>query len=143
MAYPVSESVERLQAAATAAAEKAYAPYSNFRVGAALLFDDGGVTTGCNVENISYGLTICAERTALCRAVAEHGANRRIVAIAVANLNQAGSPPCGACRQMLSEFVTPDAIVYFPDSQGVTSVPFNELLPHTFRNWKKDEDARG
>lgn len=143
MAYPVSESVERLQSAATAAAEKAYAPYSNFRVGAALLFDDGGVTTGCNVENISYGLTICAERTALCRAVAEHGANRRIVAIAVANLNQAASPPCGACRQMLSEFVTPDAMVSFSDSQGLTLVPFNELLPHTFRNWKKDEDARG
>jgi cytidine deaminase len=143
MVNSAPDSIARLQSAAATAAEKAYAPYSNFRVGAALLFDDGIVTSGCNVENISYGLTICAERTALCRAVAEHGANRRIVAIAVANLNQAASPPCGACRQMLSEFVAPNAMVSFSDSQGVTLLPFSELLPHTFRNWKKDEDARG
>jgi cytidine deaminase len=143
MVNSAPDSIARLQSAAATAAEKAYAPYSNFRVGAALLFDDGTVTSGCNVENISYGLTICAERTALCRAVAEHGANRRIVAIAVANLNQAASPPCGACRQMLSEFVAPNAMVSFSDSQGVTLLPFSELLPHTFRNWKKDEDARG
>jgi len=143
MVNSAPDSIARLQSAAATAAEKAYAPYSNFRVGAALLFDDGTVTSGCNVENISYGLTICAERTALCRAVAEHGANRRIVAIAVANLNQAASPPCGACRQMLSEFVAPNAMVSFSDSQGFTLLPFSELLPHTFRNWKKDEDARG
>ena len=141
MANPTSENIERLLAAAAAAAEKAYAPYSHFRVGAALLFDDGTVTCGCNVENISYGLTICAERTALCRAIAEHGANRQIVAIAVTNLNGAASPPCGACRQMLSEFVTSDAIVYFPNDDGITSAPFNELLPHIFHKWTREDDA--
>jgi cytidine deaminase len=135
------KSVEMLLAAAADAAQKAYAPYSNFRVGAALLFDDGGVTSGCNVENISYGLTICAERTALCCAIAEHGANRRIIAIAVTNLNQAASPPCGACRQMLSEFVTPDAMISFSNDGGVTSIPFKELLPYAFRTWKQENNA--
>jgi cytidine deaminase len=143
MANPVPESIGKLLAAAEAAAEKSYAPYSNFRVGAALLFDDGTVTDGCNVENISYGLTICAERTALCRAIAERGAHRQIVAIAIANLNHAASPPCGACRQMLSEFIAPDTMVYFPDERGIASVPFKELLPYTFHNWKKEDDARG
>ncbi|HEY2171167.1 MAG TPA: cytidine deaminase [Candidatus Angelobacter sp.] len=142
MANPTSEIIESLMATAAAAAEKAYAPYSHFRVGAALLFDDGTVTGGCNVENISYGLTICAERTALCRAIAEHGAHRQIVAIAVTNLNDAASPPCGACRQMLSEFAAPDAIVYFPHDRGATSVPFKDLLPYTFHSWKKEDDAR-
>ena len=136
-----SEIVAQLHAAAALAAEKAYAPYSNFRVGAALLFDDGDIVSGCNVENISYGLTICAERTALCRAIAEHGAHRTIVAISVTNMNKAASPPCGACRQMLSEFVTSDAIVYFPNDDGITSAPFNELLPHIFHKWTREDDA--
>jgi len=143
MANLAPETVARLHAAADSAAKKAYAPYSNFRVGAALLFDDGAIVSGCNVENISYGLTICAERTALCRAIAEDGAQRQIVAIAVTNLNRAASPPCGACRQMLSEFVTPDAMVYFADDKGITSAPFSELLPHAFHNWTKEPDARG
>lgn len=142
MANPIPENIGQLQARAAAAAEKAYAPYSNFRVGAALLFDDGTIVSGCNIENISYGLSICAERAALCRAVAENGAHRTIVAIAVTNLNHAASPPCGACRQMLSEFAAPDAVVYFPDGQGIVSVLFAELLPHTFRNWKNG-NARG
>jgi cytidine deaminase len=143
MANLASETLLQLRAAADSAAEKAYAPYSKFRVGAALFFDDGTIVTGCNVENISYGLTICAERAALCRAIAEGGAERQIVAITITNLNRSASPPCGACRQMLSEFVAPDAIVYFPDDQGVTSALFKELLPHTFHNWTKEDDARG
>src|SRR5579862_3624102 len=97
--------IEQLQLAARKAAEKAYAPYSRFRVGAALLFDDGLVATGCNIENMSYGLTICAERSAVSSAISERGANHKIVAIAVTNLNEAASPPCGGCRQVLSEFV--------------------------------------
>lgn len=137
MANLSPEIVERLHRAAASAAEKAYAPYSQFHVGAALLFDDGDIVTGCNVENLSYGLTICAERTAIVRAVAESGAQRKIVAVMVTNLNDAASPPCGACRQMLGEFVTEDAIAFFPDGQGITSRPFAELLPECFADWRK------
>lgn len=123
---------ERLLFAARTAAAHAYAPYSHFRVGAALLFDDGYVVTGCNVENVSYGLTSCAERNALFRAISERGAGHRIVAIAVTNLNEAASPPCGACRQVMSEFVTADAVVLFPGDAGVEIRPFAELLPFGF-----------
>jgi cytidine deaminase len=119
--------------AARAAAGNAYAPYSKFRVGAALLFDDGFVATGCNVENASYGLTSCAERNAVFSAVGERGSHHKIVAIAVANLNQAASSPCGACRQVLSEFVSPDAVICFPTDYGTETKPFRELLPFSFR----------
>lgn len=135
--------MEKLVKEAISAAGRAYAPYSKFRVGAALLFDDGAITTGCNVENISYSLTICAERTALTRAIAEQGSSRRIVAIAVANLNNAPSPPCGACLQMLSEFVSSDAVISFPTESGMAEKQFRELLPFAFASWKKDDDARG
>ena len=122
----------QLMEAARLAAAHAYAPYSEFRVGAALLFDDGLVVTGCNVENMSFSLTSCAERNALFRAISEHGAGRKIRAVAVANLNRQPSPPCGACRQVLSEFVTPDAVVSFPGPDGVETRPFQELLPFQF-----------
>jgi cytidine deaminase len=124
--------MERLRAAAREAAAHAYAPYSNFRVGAALLFDDGHIVTGCNIENVSYGLTSCAERNALFRAISERGPGHRIAAIAVTNLNDAPSPPCGACRQVMSEFVTGDAVVLFPGDAGPEIRPFAELLPFTF-----------
>jgi cytidine deaminase len=123
---------ERLQEAARMAAANAYAPYSRFRVGAALLFDDGFIATGCNVENVSYGLTSCAERGALFSAVSQRGANHKIVAIAVTNLNSAASPPCGACRQVLSEFVSQDAVVLFPGDNGPELRPFVELFPFAF-----------
>ena len=140
MTNPASQT-ERLQTAAAGAAKNAYAPYSGFRVGAALLFDDGAVSTGCNVENISYSLCICAERTALVRAIAEGGADRRITAIAVTNLNHTAGHPCGACLQMLSEFVTPDARISFPSDSGLIEKSFAELLPFAFANWK-ERDAR-
>lgn len=129
-----SETLLDLFAQAQAAAEHAYAPYSNFRVGAALLLNDGAVVTGCNVENAAYGSTICAERAALVRAVSERGPAIRIVAIAVANRNSAASAPCGACRQMLSEFVTDDAVVIFPREGGEPGAPvaFRELFPFGF-----------
>src|SRR5580698_3939179 len=117
-----SEQAEALQLAATRAAGNAYAPYSGFRVGAALLLNDGTTVTGCNVENVSYGLTICAERSALVRAISERGASVRVKAIAVANLNHAPSPPCGACRQVLSEFVTQDATIFFPAKAATESL---------------------
>lgn len=124
--------LDRLRAAAAEAARHAYAPYSKFFVGAALLFDDGDIVTGCNVENVSYGLSSCAERNALFRAISEHGPGRRIRAIAVANRNAAASTPCGACRQVLAEFVTPDAVITFPSDSGPQAVPFVEIFPCAF-----------
>ena len=126
------DTAEQLQSAARKAAENAYAPYSGFRVGAALLFDDGFIATGCNVENVSYGLTICAERNALFSAVAQRGSAHKIVAIVVTNLNGAPSPPCGACRQVLSEFVSPNAVISFPSDNGPESRPFAEIFPFFF-----------
>jgi cytidine deaminase len=125
-------SATQLLNAAHEAAAHAYAPYSKFRVGAALLFDDGTVVTGCNVENVSYGLTSCAERNALFRAVSEHGPNRKIVAVAVTNLNSKPSPPCGACRQVLAEFAAPDARIHFSGNNGVETQPLKEMLPFQF-----------
>jgi cytidine deaminase len=101
-------------------------------VGSALRLTSGAAVTGTNVENVSYGLTICAERSALVRAVAEFGPDIRIAAIAVANLNDAASPPCGACRQMLAEFALPDAPVVFPAADGVRVIPFADILPLAF-----------
>ena len=114
------------------AAEHSYSPYSQFRVGAALKLSNGEIVTGTNVENVSFGLTICAERSALVRAVTEFGPEIRIEAVAVANLNGAASPPCGACRQMLSEFALPDAPVMFPAADGVRTMAFSEVLPLAF-----------
>ena len=117
---------------ATLAAEKSYSPYSGFRVGAALLLDTGKIVVGTNVENVSYGLTICAERAALVRAVSEFGPGIRIAAVAVANLNGAASPPCGACRQVLAEFAGPETAIVFPAASGKTTMRFDEVLPFGF-----------
>jgi cytidine deaminase len=114
------------------AAQHSYSPYSEFKVGAALRLTNGEVVTGTNVENISFGLTICAERSALVRAVSQFGPQIRIQAVAVANLNQKPSPPCGACRQMLAEFIVPDAPVVFPIADGMRTMAFSELLPMAF-----------
>jgi homotetrameric cytidine deaminase len=132
MTNPPQSSLEDLLEMARAAALNAYAPYSKFRVGSALLLTSGAVVTGANVENVSYGLTICAERSALVSAVSQFGPKIRIAAVAVVNLNDAASPPCGACRQMLSEFVLPDAPVVFPAADGQRTMPFSEILPLAF-----------
>lgn len=124
--------LEGLLAAAHEAARNAYAPYSGFRVGAALRLTSGEVVTGTNVENVSFSLTLCAERSALVQAVSRFGPAIRIEAVAVANLNHAPSPPCGACRQMLSEFILPDAPVAFPSMDGTRTMPFSALLPAGF-----------
>ena len=123
-----------LRERAAEAAEHAYAPYSQFRVGAALLLEDGAVVTGCNVENCSYRLTSCAEQGAIARAVAEFGPKIRVRAVAVANLNEAASMPCGACRQTLSEFGGDAMVVLYPGEGGaVEETTLGELLPHAFR----------
>ncbi len=123
----------RLRELAAKAAEQAYAPYSRFRVGAALLLEDGAVVTGCNVENCSYRLTSCAEQGAIARAVAEWGPGIRVRAVAVANLNGAASMPCGACRQTLSEFGEDGMVVLYPGEDGPEETTLGELLPHAFR----------
>ena len=117
---------------ARTAALHSYSPYSGFRVGAALRLTNGETVTGTNVENCSYGLTLCAERSALVAAVSRFGPGIRIEAVAVTNLNGAPSPPCGACRQVLAEFILPDAPVIFPAEGGVRFMHFNELLPMGF-----------
>jgi cytidine deaminase len=123
-----------LRQRAIAVAHHAYAPYSNFRVGAALLLTDGHIVSGCNVENASYRLTVCAEQNAIAAAVALHGPKIRIRAIAVANLNDTAGQPCGACRQTIHEFSTPDTVVYFPGEKGATAqATVVDLLPAAFR----------
>jgi homotetrameric cytidine deaminase len=124
--------LEELLEVARQAALHSYSPYSGFRVGAALRLTNGAVVTGTNVENVSYGLTLCAERSALVQAVSRFGPAIRVEAVAVANLNDAPSPPCGACRQVLAEFTLSDAPVIFPTGGGVRVMPFCELLPLAF-----------
>jgi cytidine deaminase len=122
-----------LQQRAIAAAHHAYAPYSNFRVGAAVLLKDGNIVTGCNVENASYRLTCCAEQTAIASAVSLHGPNLQIRAIAIANLNNAASQPCGACRQTIFEFSTPHTLIFFPKQDGTFDrATIADLLPAAF-----------
>jgi cytidine deaminase len=123
----------RLRELAASAAERAYSPYSRFRVGAALLLEDGAVVTGCNVENCSYRLTSCAEQGAITRAVAERGPTIRVMAVAVANLNDSASMPCGACRQTLSEFGDDAMVILYPGEAGPMETTLGKLLPHAFR----------
>lgn len=121
-------SAEELIAAALSVRNRAYAPYSHYHVGAAVLATDGTVIVGCNVENAAYPSTICAERVALTAAIAQ--GQRNFVAIAVATEN--GGSPCGACRQVMAE-LGPKMTVYIADAQGnyrTTSV--RDLLPDSF-----------
>lgn len=124
-----SERVAELVARAAQAREHAYAPYSAFPVGAALLLDSGEIVTGGNVENASYGLSICAERSAVVRAVAR-GA-RRYLAIAVVGPKELDLTPCGACRQFLSEFGLDIEVVTLRGGQPTTRA-LRELLPDAF-----------
>ena len=116
------------------AAAHAYAPYSHFCVGAALLTADGEVYTGVNIENASYGATVCAERTALFHAVKE--GKRKFVMLAVAATDadgrETGAPPCGICRQTLSEFCGKDFPVVFGTRERLQTVELSDLLPCAF-----------
>jgi len=119
-----------LRAAATAAAERAYAPYSGLRVGAAGLAADGQVVTGCNVENATYGLTVCAERVAILKAISE--GERGFDAIAVVTDTDALTPPCGACRQLIWEFCG-DVPVILANLKGkVEIIAMKDLFPKPF-----------
>lgn len=122
------EQRNRLISAAQRARENSYAPYSRYRVGSAVLAADGTIVAGCNVENASYGATICAERVALTRAVAE--GKRDFVAIAVAT--EDGGTPCGICRQVMVE-LGPEMDVLISDGAGVVrSTSVRSLLPDSF-----------
>jgi len=123
---------QRLLAAARRAMKRAYAPYSNFKVGAALLTTGGDLFTGCNVENASYGMSNCAERTAIFTAVAQAGPAVEIRAIAVTNNQNAPCSPCGACRQVIYEF-GPNARVIFRGAKNWRTLPITRLLPEGFR----------
>jgi cytidine deaminase len=124
--------VRTLIDAARTAAAGAYAPYSQFPVGAAVLTGDGQVIAGCNVENASYGLTVCAERVAVWTAVAA-GA-RTVQAVAVVAPKSVGATPCGACRQVLREFAPSqgELIVIVVGKDGPVQIPLSWLLPHSF-----------
>ena len=110
--------------------ERAYVPYSRFPVGAALLCADGSVFTGCNVENAAYGSCICAERTALVKAVSE--GRRDFVKLAVAGRGEDYCWPCGACRQMLFEFAPELTVLVARGDGNFVRVSLGELLPHGF-----------
>jgi cytidine deaminase len=131
-----NEQEQALIAAAFAAAEHAYAPYSDYPVGAALLFDDGAILTGCNVENASYGLALCAETVAAAKALGE-GRRGGLVAVAVVGLKAGADPitPCGRCRQVLNEVAalgSTDPQVLCVGGQGMRRVSLSALLPHAF-----------
>jgi cytidine deaminase len=123
---------EQLLRAARKTMKHAHAPYSHFRVGAALLSAKGELFSGCNVENASYGLANCAERTAIFSAVARSGPKLNIRCIAVVNDQGVPCSPCGACRQVIYEF-GPEAIVFFLSSNGWKESHITELLPEGFR----------
>ncbi|MHB8066357.1 MAG: cytidine deaminase [Desulfobaccales bacterium] len=114
------------------ALSRAYAPYSGLRVGAAALTQAGQIYVGVNVENASYGLTLCAERTAICAAVTREGPEMLLKALAVVSDQPGPCPPCGACRQVIFEF-GPDATVIFQGPDGLEEEPIARLLPGAFR----------
>lgn len=120
----------RLSAAARRAARSAYAPYSKFRVGAAVLAGSGRIYTGANIENASYGLACCAERTAVFQAIAE--GERRIAAVAVFTPTPKPTPPCGACRQVINEFGPRAVVVCTCRSRERVVATLDQLLPDAF-----------
>lgn len=126
---------EALCAAAIEAMGKAYAPYSGYKVGAALLTTDGKVYTGCNIENASYTPTVCAERTAIFKAVSEGERDFAMLAVCGGKDGQitGAFPPCGVCRQVMAEFCPKDMpILIVSGEDAYTAVSLGELLPYAF-----------
>ena len=127
-------SPEKLIELAIAAMDNAYAPYSGYKVGAALLCADGTVYTGCNIENAAFSPTVCAERTAVFKAVSE--GKRKFAAIAVCGgkdgIITGAFPPCGVCRQVMREFCGDDFRIYMVDAEGYEARTLAEILPFSF-----------
>ena len=128
------QAIAHLREQAIKASKQAYAPYSQIQVGAALLANDGNIYLGCNVENASYGLTVCAERSAVSAAMQAISDNREslIRAIYVVNNRLPEIPPCGACRQVIFEFGK-GGIVYFDGKKGMKKILIDKILPEAFR----------
>lgn len=127
------KSADELVQAAVAARKKAYAPYSKFKVGAAILTKDGKTYQGCNIENASYGATICAERSAVCNMIANGGADP--IAIAICYSEEEFAVPCGICRQVLSEFSPKgDLVILMAKTDGsYRETTLSALLPSSFK----------
>lgn len=121
---------QELMQKAVSMLDMAYMPYSHFPVGAALECDDGTVYTGCNIENAAYGATICAERTAICKAVSE--GHRRFRRIVIAGKSQQFCVPCGTCRQVLREFAPEIEVICLNGAGGARRFTLPELLPYSF-----------
>ncbi len=117
---------EALLQAAKEGMKKSYSPYSNFSVGAALLTKDGKVFTGCNIENASYGAAICAERTAMVKAISEGYQEFEKIA------NGTFAYPCGICRQFISEFMLDGTVIIEDKKEGIREIPVKDLLPEAF-----------
>ena len=127
----MSSTIEKLLEAAQKAKDRAYAPYSHFHVGAALLTPSGKIYSGCNVENTSYGLTICAERNAIFQMVAN--GEQQIEEILVTGDTEEFLPPCGSCRQVIAEFSKKETAVYMCNKYGKwQKTTVGELIPYTF-----------
>jgi cytidine deaminase len=127
---PTPAQRQKLKAAAKAAAARAYAPYSKFRVGAAVLTESGKVFSGCNVENASYGLCNCAERTAIFSAIA--AGERKIRCVVVYTPTKTATAPCGACRQVINEFGPDARVISFCSGREELDVTLGALLPGAF-----------
>ena len=127
------KTIAELRELAVRASKQAYAPYSKIHVGAALLANDGNIYLGCNVENASYGLTICAERAAVSAAIQAIKTDRDslIRAIYIVNNKLPAIPPCGACRQVMFEFGK-GGVVYFDGKKGLKTIEIAQLLPEAF-----------
>ena len=122
--------VQQMRLAAEAAAGNAYCPYSRFAVGASVFTASGEIFSGCNVENASYGLTVCAERNAIFQAISE--GHREIIAVAIVTPGDTPAPPCGACRQVIHEFGANAEVLSFGKDGTLLRQPIAELLPHAF-----------
>lgn len=136
-----SSAHETLQAHAKQACHRAYAPYSQFPVGAALLMKNGDVISGCNVENASYGLSNCAERTAVFNAIAQGYDAKDITEVVIFTPGDIAYAPCGACRQVLAEFLKSDAMVYSTSDRQLRQWRISELLPDAFTDFQPTRDS--
>lgn len=128
------QDLERLLAEAKKARLNAYTPYSNFKVGAAILLDDGKIISGCNVENASYGLTNCAERTTLFKMISEGYRRENTVSFLIIGDTKEPISPCGACRQVMSELLKPNCKIYLANlNDDIKELSLEELLPYGFK----------